>query len=100
MADTQKAKDIKNIDQRHLFNTAFEYLNNNYKKVNLITCIEALESDETPQEKRFSIGWAGLSLLEEGSDDFEKIEKGLTQKMKKSIMTKLGEHLQSSETQD
>ena len=89
MSDTQLVEDIKKIDQQELFNTAFEYLNNRYKKVNLATCIQALESDETPQEKRFSVGWAGLSLLEEGSHDFEKIESGLTNKMREKIIEKM-----------
>ena len=89
MTDTQLVENLKEIDQQQLFNTAFEYLNNKYKKVNLATCIQALESDETPQEKRFSIGWAALSLLEEGSDDFEKIESGLTNKMRKKIIEKM-----------
>lgn len=89
MTDTKLVENLKEIDQQQLFNTAFEYLNNKYKKVNLATCIQGLESDETPQEKRFSIGWAALSLLEEGSDDFEKIESGLTNKMRKKIIEKM-----------
>ncbi len=89
MTDTQLVENLKEIDQQQLFNTAFEYLNNKYKKVNLATCIQALESDETHQEKRFSIGWAALSLLQEGSDDFEKIESGLTNKMRKKIIEKM-----------
>lgn len=89
MTDTQLVENLKEIDQQQLFNTAFEYLNNKYKKVNLATCIQALESDETPQEKRFSIGWAALSLLQEGSDDFEIIESGLTNKMRKKIIEKM-----------
>ena len=89
MTDTQLVENLKEIDQQQLFNTAFEYLNTKYKVVNLATCIQGLESDETPQEKRFSIGWAALSLLEEGSDDFEKIESGLTNKMRKKIIEKM-----------
>tara|TARA_Y100000389_G_scaffold198713_1_gene235712 strand:- start:1216 stop:1488 length:273 start_codon:yes stop_codon:yes gene_type:complete len=89
MTDTKLVENLKEIDQQQLFNTAFEYLNNKYKKVNLATCIEALESDETPQEKIFSIGWAALSLLEKGSDDFEKVESGLTNKMRKKIIEKM-----------
>lgn len=89
MTDTQLVEDMKNLDQQDLFNSAFEYLNKKYTKVNLATCIEALESNETPQEKRFSIGWAGLSLLEQHSHDFETIELGLTSKMKKRIIEKM-----------
>ena len=89
MTDTQLVEDMKNLDQQYLFNSAFEYLNKKYKKVNMTTCIQALESDETPEEKRFSIGWAGLSLLIKYSDDFEKIELGLTKKMKERIIEKM-----------
>ena len=89
MTDTQLVENLKEIDQQQLFNTAFEYLNTKYKVVNLATCIQGLESDETPQEKRFSIGWAALSLLQEGSDDFEKIESGLTNKIRKKIIEKM-----------
>jgi hypothetical protein len=93
MSDTQMVEDIKKTGElrgsEELFNTAFNYLNNKYKKVNLATCIQALESDDTPQEKRFSVGWAALSLLEKGSHDFEKIKSGLTNKMREKIIKKM-----------
>ena len=53
MTKKQIITDMEKLDQQLLFDSAFEYLNTNYKKVNLATCIQALQSDETPKEKRF-----------------------------------------------
>ncbi len=85
----QLMKDIKTLDQQYLFNNAFEYLNTKYGKVNLATCIQGLESDETPQENKFSIGWAALSLMGEQSQEYDNIKPGLSDNMKKRIIEKM-----------
>ena len=89
MVDTKLIEDMEKLDQQQLFNTAFEYLNTKYKKVNLATCIQGLHSDETPQEKRFSIGWAALSLIYENSQEYDNIKPGLSNSMKKAIIDKM-----------
>ena len=86
--------------QDALFKKAFDYVKGKHGKVNLQTCLTEMYNETLDEDYTICVSLACISLIETGSEDFEKIEKGLTQKMKKSIMTKLGEHLQSSETQD
>tara|TARA_Y100000768_G_C23991185_1_gene693367 strand:+ start:7974 stop:8246 length:273 start_codon:yes stop_codon:yes gene_type:complete len=89
MTKKQLITDMEKLDQQLLFDSAFEYLNTKYGKVNLATCIQGLESDETPQEKKFSIGWAALSLLSEQSREFDNIKHGLSNNMRKNIVGKM-----------
>lgn len=89
MTDTKLIKYMENLDQQQMFNTAFEYLNTKYKVVNLATCIQGLQSEETPEEKRFSIGWAALSLIYEHSQEYDNIKPGLSNSMKKVIIEKM-----------
>lgn len=89
MTKKQLITDMEKLDQQLLFDSAFEYLNTNYKKVNLATCIQALQSDETPKEKRFCIGWAALSLIYEHSQEYDNIKPGLSDSMKQEIIKKM-----------
>ena len=79
--------------QEALFKKAFDYVKGKHGKVNLQTCITEMYSETLDKDYAISVCLACISLIEMGSEDFEKIEKGLTQKMKQSVMARAGEQL-------
>ena len=82
--------------QELLFTKAFDYVKAKHGEVNLQTCLIEMYNTNLDEEYILCICVACWSLIEMGSEDFEKIEEGLTQKIKKSIMMKVGEHLKNS----
>ena len=79
--------------QEVLFEKAFNYVKNKHGIVNLQTCLMEIYNNDLEEEYVVCVCLACISLIESGKEDFEKIEKGLSEKMKKSIMTRVGEQL-------
>ena len=82
--------------QEEIFKKAFDYIKNKYGKVNMNNCISEMYSTELEEDYVICVTFACLSFIEMGSEDFEQIEKGLTKKMKKSIMMQAGEHFKNN----
>ena len=81
--------------QESLFKKAFDYVKEKHGEVNLQTCLAEMYNENLHEDHILCICVACWSLIEMGSEDFENIEKGLTEKIKKSIMMQVGEHLQN-----
>ena len=79
--------------QEALFEKAFNYVKGKHNKVNLETCLKELYNENLDKDYVSWVVLACISLIEMGSEDFETIEEGLTQKMKKSVMTRAAEKL-------
>ena len=79
--------------QEAMFEKAFYYVKEKHGEVNLQTCLSEMYNKDLDEDYVICVSLACISLIEMGSGDFEKIQKGLTQKMKKSIMMQVGEHL-------
>ena len=79
--------------QDALFEKAFNYVKGKHQEVNLQTCLMELYNENLDKDYVICVCLACISLIEMGSEDFEKIEEGLTQKMKKSVMTRVAEKL-------
>jgi hypothetical protein len=79
--------------QDALFEKAFNYVKGKHQEVNLQTCLMELYNENLDKDYVICVCLACISLIEMGSEDFEKIEEGLTQKMKKSVMTRAAEKL-------
>ena len=80
--------------QEVMFKKAFDYVMEKHGKVNFETCLFEMYNKDLEEEYIVCICLACISFIEKGSEKFEKIEEGLTQKMKKSIMKQVGEHLE------
>jgi len=81
--------------QEAIFKKAFDYVNGKHGKVNLETCLAEMYNKNLDEDYIVCICLACISLIESGKDDFEKIEEGLSEKMKKSVMRQVGEQLSS-----
>lgn len=81
--------------QEAIFKKAFDYVNGKHGKVNLETCLTEMYNSDLDEEYIVCVCLACISLIESVKDDFEKIEEGLSEKMKKSVMTQVGEQLAS-----
>ena len=79
--------------QEAIFKKAFYYVKGKHEVVNLQTCLTELYNENLDKEYAVCVCLACISLIEMGSDDFEKIEEGVTQKMKKSVMEQVSKHL-------
>lgn len=79
--------------QEAIFKKAFDYVNGKHGKVNLETCLAEMYNKKLDEDYIVCICLACISLIESGKDDFEKIEEGLSEKMKKSVMRQVGEQL-------
>lgn len=82
--------------QEVMFKKAFDYVREKHGEVNLQTCLSEMYNKDLEEDYVICVWLACISLLEMGSEDFEKIEEGLTQKIKKSIMKQVGEHSEKS----
>jgi hypothetical protein len=82
--------------QEAMFKKAFDYIKERHGIVNLQSCISEMYNKQLDEEYVICVCLACISLIEKGSEDFEKIQEGLTQKMKKSIMMQVGEHLKKN----
>lgn len=79
--------------QKTLFEKAFDYIKKKHEQVNLQTCLMEMYNNDLEEEYIVCVCLACISLIESGKEEFEKIEKGLSEKMKKSVMTQVGEQL-------
>lgn len=82
--------------QETMFKKAFDCVKEKHGEVNLQTCLSEMYNKDLDEDYVVCICLACISLIEKGSEDFEKIEEGLTQKMKKSIMKQVAEHFERS----
>ena len=78
--------------QDALFEKAFNYVKGKHQEVNLQTCLIELFNENLDKDYVICVCLACISF-EMGSEDFEKIQEGLTQKMKKSVMTRAAEKI-------
>lgn len=79
--------------QDALFEKAFNYVKGKHQEVNLQTCLIELFNENLDKDYVICVCLACISLIEMGSEDFEKIDEGLTQRMKKSVMTRAAEKI-------
>tara|TARA_Y100000992_G_C21148029_1_gene434809 strand:+ start:206 stop:523 length:318 start_codon:yes stop_codon:yes gene_type:complete len=84
-------KDSENQDK--MFTQAFNIVKEKHNKVNLQNCLCVLLDNETSSEDVLCVGIACLSLLNKQSDEFEKIENGMTDRIKKSIVLEMSNRL-------
>ena len=82
--------------QEAMFKKAFDYVMEKHGKVNFETCLFEMYNKDLEEDYVVCICLACISLIEKGSEEFEKIEEGLTKKMKKSIMTQVAEHFEKN----
>ena len=79
--------------QEALFEKAFYYIKNKHESVNLQTCLMEMYNNDLEEEYVICVCLACISLIESGKEDFDKIENGLSERMKKSVMAQVGEQL-------
>ena len=79
--------------QDKMFTQAFNLVKNKHDKVNLQNCLLVLLDEETSSQDVVCLGVACLSLLDMQSNDFEAIETGMTNKIKKFIVLEVSKKL-------
>ena len=82
--------------QEAMFRKAFDYVKAKHGEVNFQTCLFEMYNKDLEEDYIVCVCLTCISFIEMGSEDFEKIEKGLTQKIKKSIMKQVAEHFEKT----
>ena len=90
---------LKPCVQEALYKKAFDYVNGKHGTFNLENCLIEMYDDNLDGDYIVSISLACISLVENRKDEFEKIEGGLSEKMKKSVIKWSGEQLKKSDTE-